>query len=341
VSRDRNDRIFINRDADHFRTILNFLRNPQTPPMPRDGPESEALVREAEFYGVHFFPFPLVFACGGHNGYEHLRAMEVLDVGNQCWRPCKPMGTEKTYFGAATLRNRLHLFGGQNLDYKALCELEIYDCLRDTWEPGSSLSVPRRNCAAVEHDGRIYAIGGFDGTRIVGSVEAYDARMKGWMTLEGLSNPRSSASACTQGGKIWVAGGTSGTRVKTVESFEPRVNRWEVHKAQMNEVRSAAQVCSCVNHVFALGGTDNEQNVHFSVECLDAEDQTFSHRRSMTESRMDFACAVISDSIMVGGGQNDGVLSTTEFYRPELDEWQAGPLMMFPRYGHQYLLVTL
>jgi len=184
ISRDRSGRIFINRDAEHFRTILNFLRNPQTPPMPRDSAESEALVKEAEFYGIHFFPFPLVFAVGGHDGYEHLRAMEVLDVGNQCWRPCKPMGTERTYFGAATLRNRLHVFGGQNLDYKALCELEVYDCLRDVWESGPGLSVARRNCASIEHEGRIYAMGGFDGTKIVGSVEAYDSRMKGWMLLE-------------------------------------------------------------------------------------------------------------------------------------------------------------
>ena len=27
----------------------------------------------------------------------------------------------------------------------------------------------------------------------------------------------------------------------------------------------------------------------------------------------------------VGGGQNGSVLSSTEFYRPELDEWQARP----------------
>ncbi|CAE7906736.1 KCTD3, partial [Symbiodinium microadriaticum] len=134
ISRDRYGRIFLNRDPEHFRTILNFLRNPQTPPMPRDAAESEALVQEATYYGVHFFPFPLVFAAGGHDGYEHLRAMEVLDVGNQCWRPCRAMVTERTYFGAATLRNRLHVYGGQNLDYKALCDVEIYDCLRDTWE---------------------------------------------------------------------------------------------------------------------------------------------------------------------------------------------------------------
>jgi len=341
ISRDRYGRIFINRDPDHFRTILNFLRNPQTPPMPRDSAESEALVQEATFYGVHFFPFPLVFACGGHDGIEYLRAMEVLDVGNQCWRPCRAMGTERTYFGAATLRNRLHLFGGQNLDFKALCELEVYDCLRDHWESGASLKFPRRNCAATELDGRIYSIGGFDGSKIINSVEAYDGRLKSWMLLEPLPTPRSSAMACAQGGKIWVMGGTCGTRLKTVDIFDPRANRWETSKVEMLDVRSAGQACNCVNHVFALGGTDNDQKIHFSMECLDSDEGAFLPRHSMQESRMDFAAAVISDSIMVGGGQNGSVLSTTEFYRPELDEWQAGPAMMIPRYGHQYLLCTL
>lgn len=341
ISRDRAGRIFINRDPEHFRTILNFLRNPMTPPMPRDSAESEALVKEAAFFGIHFFPFPLVFACGGHDGYEHLRAMEVLDVGNQCWRPCKPMGTERTYFGAATLRQRLHLYGGQNLDYKALVELEVYDCLRDSWEVGASMTVPRRNCASTELDGRIFAIGGFDGAKIVNSAESYDARMRGWMVMEPMPTQRSSPMACAQGGKIWVLGGTSGTRLRSIDVYDPRANRWETAKCEMMDVRSAGQAATCVNHVFALGGTDNEQNIHFSTECLDADEGSFTQRKPMQESRMDFAATVISDSIMAGGGQNGSVLSTTEFYRPELDEWQAGPSMMFPRYGHQYLICTL
>lgn len=341
VSRDRHGRVFLNRDPEHFRAILNFLRNPQTPPMPRDSAQSEALVEEAMFYGVHFFPFPLVFACGGHDGYEHLRAMEVLDVGNQCWRPCRAMGTERTYFGAATLQNRLHVFGGQNLDYKALSELEVYDCLRDTWEQGAALRHPRRNCASAELEGRIYAIGGFDGSSIITSVEAYDLRLKSWMPLEPLPTPRSSGMACVSGGKVWVMGGTSGTRLRTVDTFDPRAGRWESSKAEMVQVRSAGQAACCVNHVFAVGGTDNEQNIHFSIECFDTDEGMFSTRAPMQESRMDFAAAVLSDSIMVGGGQNGTVLASTEFYRPELDEWQVGPSMMIPRYGHQYLLCSL
>uniref|UniRef100_A0A6U9MN59 BTB domain-containing protein n=1 Tax=Zooxanthella nutricula TaxID=1333877 RepID=A0A6U9MN59_9DINO len=341
ISRDRNGRVFLNRDPEHFRTILNFLRNPQTPPMPRDGPESEALIKEAQYYGIHFFPFPLVFAVGGHDGYEHLRAMEVLDVGNQCWRPCRAMGTERTYFGAATLKNKLHVFGGQNLDYKCLSELETYDCLRDHWEVGSSMRYARRNCASAELDGRVYAIGGFDGSKIMNAVEAYDNRLKSWMLIEPLPTPRSSAMACAQGNKLWVAGGTSGTRLKTVDVFDPRANKWETQKVEMMETRSAGQAACCVNHVFALGGTDNDQNIHFSMECLDGDAGSFSVRQPMKESRMDFASAVISDSIMVGGGQNGSVLSSTEFYRPELNEWQAGPSMMLGRYGHQYMLCPL
>lgn len=36
---------------------------------------------------------------------------------------------------------------------------------------------------------------------------------------------------------------------------------------------------------------------------------------------------MLSDSIMASGGQHGEVLSSTEFYRPELDDWQ--PLGLF------------
>jgi hypothetical protein len=297
---------------------------------------------EAEYLGVRFFPFPLVYAVGGHDGRDHLASVEVLDVMSQCWRPCRPMKTERSYFGAEALHSRLYLFGGQNLEYKALNETECFDCLRGAWLAGPDLNTPRRNCCSVELDGRIYTIGGFDGMQILSSVEVLDPRMKNWMPIESLASPRSSAAASTLAGNIWVQGGTSGSRLRTIERYDPRMNRWEAVRADMIEVRSAGQACTCLERLFVLGGTDQNQSIHSSVECYGAEASgAWAFRKSMQEPRMDFGCCVLSDSIMVGGGQHGEVLSATEFYRPELDDWQLGPPMLSPRYGHHLLLVNL
>lgn len=303
--------------------------------------ESEAICQEAEYLGIRFFPFPLVYAVGGHDGADHLPAAEVLDVENQCWRPCRPMRTERSYFGAEGLHSRLYLFGGQNLEYKALCETECFDCLRGEWLGGADLLTPRRNCTSAQLDGRIYAIGGFDGTQILGSVEAYDPRMKNWMPLDPMIIPRSSPAATTVGSRIWVHGGTSGSRLRTVERYDARMNRWEAMRNDMIEVRSAAQSCCCLEKIYVLGGTDQNQSIHSSVECFSPEGVNWNFIKSMQEPRMDFGCCVLSDSIMVGGGQHGEVLNTTEFFRPELEDWQSGPPMLSPRYGHQLLLVNL
>jgi len=342
AQRDRDGRIFLDRDSALFRTILNFLREPSVPPPSRDSTESEALCMESEYLGIRFHPFPLVFAVGGHDGADHLATSEVLDVENQCWRPCQPMRTCRAYFGAEVMHSRLYLFGGQNLEYKALLEMECYDTLRGSWLAGADLLVPRRNCASAMLDDRIFAMGGFDGTQILSHVEAYDPRMKSWMPLEPMTTPRSSAAATTQGGSLWVLGGTSGSRLRTAERYDTRMNRWEAVRADLIEVRSAGQASNCLERLYALGGTDQNQNVHSSLESFNPEaGGSWTFRKSMQEPRMDFGCCVLSDSIMVGGGQHGEVLASTEFYRPELDDWQMGPSMLTPRYGHHLLLVNL
>ncbi|KAF4746730.1 BTB/POZ domain-containing protein kctd3 [Perkinsus olseni] len=56
VPKDADGRVFLDRDPEMFRQILNFLRNPMNPPCPRDATESMLLAREADFYGVEKWP---------------------------------------------------------------------------------------------------------------------------------------------------------------------------------------------------------------------------------------------------------------------------------------------
>ncbi|KAF4728761.1 kelch-like, partial [Perkinsus olseni] len=206
---------------------------------------------------IRFFPFPLAYAIGGHSGEEHLRSVEVLDVENQCWRPCRPMNTERTYFGAAGFNSRVYVFGGQNLDYKALCESEVYDALRDTWMIGASLNTARRNCAStITSDGRIFAVGGFDGASMLSSVEAYDPRMRNWMEVAPMSTPRSSSMAVADSsGRIWALGGTSGKRLRSVEVYDIRANKWSATPGtDMIEEVSAGSAVFFEGNIYVIGG---------------------------------------------------------------------------------------
>jgi hypothetical protein len=54
--------------------------------------------------------------------------------------------------------------------------VEAYDTTTNTWTTVASMPTARTNLPAVTGpDGRIYAIGGFDGSTIVNTVEAYTA----------------------------------------------------------------------------------------------------------------------------------------------------------------------
>lgn len=341
VPRDRTGRIFIDRDSDLFRTLLQFLRNPSVPPCPKDSAGSVSLCNEASYYGIKFFPFPLVFAVGGHNGIEHLASVEVLDVGQECWRPCQPLLTARTYFGCASQQGRLFVFGGQNFEYKALCDSETYDILRDTWSPAPGLNIPRRNTCGAALGARVFSVGGFDGANILSSVEAYDPRMKNWMEVAPLLVPRSSACCTTVGDVLYVIGGTSGERLRTIEKFDARANRWTTAEGGLIEVRSAASCAAFFRSLFVVGGTDNTHKIHASLESLETHSNKWIFRRSLPEPRMDAASAIVSESMMVAGGQNEDVLNSSLFYRPGLDEWREGPAMLFPRYGHGLLVANV
>ncbi|KAL8272103.1 hypothetical protein Esti_003946 [Eimeria stiedai] len=341
VGRDRQGRVFLDRDAELFRIILNFLRQPNAPPQPRDGAESDALALEAAFLGLHFYPNPLVFAIGGHDGKEHLHCVELLDFERQQFRPCSPLSTERAYAACSAFQNRIFVYGGQNLDYKALCDAEVYDILRDTWVSFSPLNVPRRNACGAALGNRHFVVGGFDGERILSSVECMDTRIKGWRAAAPLLSPRSSAMCCAHGESLVVLGGTKGERLRTAEVYEQRMDRWEPLTAPMIEVRSAGAAVSADSHLYVLGGMDANHKLHASVEALDPEGKQWRFLSPMEQPRMDCAAVCVADSILVVGGQDGDVMSSSCFFDPLRNEWKEGPSLLTPRYGHGLVVSPL
>ncbi|CDJ45249.1 hypothetical protein ETH_00000915 [Eimeria tenella] len=153
--------------------------------------------------------------------------------------------------------------------------------------------------------------------------------------------PRSSAMCCTHGDTLVVLGGTKGERLRTAEVYEPRMDKWQPLACPMIEVRSAGCAVSSANHLYAMGGINADHQIHNSLEVLNPEGGQWAFLAPMPGPRMDSAAVFVKDSILVTGGQDGEVLSSTCFYNPETNEWRQGPSMGTPRYGHNLVVTAL
>eukprot|EP01054_Gregarina_sp_Poly1_P000400 Gregarina_sp_Poly_1__399@NODE_109_length_14014_cov_141_998351_g96_i0_p4_GENE_NODE_109_length_14014_cov_141_998351_g96_i0NODE_109_length_14014_cov_141_998351_g96_i0_p4_ORF_typecomplete_len599_score97_13Kelch_1/PF01344_25/1_7e06Kelch_1/PF01344_25/5_8e08Kelch_1/PF01344_25/1_2e08Kelch_1/PF01344_25/3_6e05Kelch_1/PF01344_25/3_7e06Kelch_1/PF01344_25/4_1e05Kelch_6/PF13964_6/0_0045Kelch_6/PF13964_6/0_0085Kelch_6/PF13964_6/1e05Kelch_6/PF13964_6/0_011Kelch_6/PF13964_6/0_098Kelch_6/PF13964_6/0_00042Kelch_4/ len=336
IERDRSGRIFIDRDAGLFRSILNFLRDPEILPLPKSSAESDELCREAAFYGVKFFPYPLVIAFGGHDGSDYLKSCESLDITQNCWKFSASMETPRAYFASGALLNKFYVAGGQNFDYKALCDVEVYDALLDTWIPGPGLLYPRKSTTGAVLSDRFYVAGGFDGASILGTVEFLDHRTRNWIEAAPMKTPRSSAILVAKGEhELIVLGGSTGERLRTGERYDARADRWEPLPADMVEIRSGASAGTLFDCVYVLGGIDSSQRVLDSMETFDFSAPQWGFRKTFAHPVVDSSACSVSGSMIVAGGQAYGeVFKDVSFYRPELDEWQPGPDLGQRRFGH-------
>jgi N-acetylneuraminic acid mutarotase len=86
---------------------------------------------------------------------------------------------------------------------------ELYTPRTNTWRAAAFLQTPRyRFAAALGKDGRVYAIGGWDGNHALYSVEAYSPRTNTWAYAPSLPlAERAPAAAVDRRGRIIVVGG--------------------------------------------------------------------------------------------------------------------------------------
>lgn len=126
--------------------------------------------------------------------------------------------------------------------------------------------VPRFDHCGVLQDGRLYSIGGFNGTDRLYSCEVLDVRTQEVAEIAPLRNARSSA-AC-----IWVAdhgivvtGGydTYGNALSSVEIYVPGERAW-FSLPSMIRPRNGHSACVCNGKVYVLGGFHE-----LTVECFD------------------------------------------------------------------------
>lgn len=360
VETDKNGNVFFDRDPEIFKIILNYLRDStKCLPCPSTTQMSLNILKEMNYFGIKFYDNSLIYVFGGCNGEEILDTSELFitptyleesfleEINNIGWCKVKTMITPRAHGSSTDLdKSNCALFGGYNNTSRALDSLDIYDPLTDLWREGPSMLIGRRNLASTTlEDGRIFAIGGFDGKNIISSTEFYDSRTKYWLVSPQLNIPRSSAS-CIKLDQFTIAviGGTSGDkRLKSVEVFDIRRNQWElIQPNEFLEVRSGSAAYSSHGKVCVWGGADENNNILSSGELFSisssSNENISTYRKPLSKGILDAKICPISmgrySAIICGGQTVEETVKTTQFYNFQEDKWEYGPDLIFPRYGH-------
>ncbi|XP_015518884.1 ring canal kelch homolog isoform X1 [Neodiprion lecontei] len=240
-------------------------------------------------------------------------------------------GEQKTLFKTARTKPRqpvglpkvLLVVGGQAP--KAIRSVECYDFKEERWYQVSELPTRRCRAGLSVLGGRVYAVGGFNGSLRVRTVDVYDAASDQWSACPGMEARRSTLGVAVLGNCIYAVGGFDGsTGLNSAEVYDPRTHEWRII-APMSTRRSSVGVGVVKGLLYAVGGYDGaSRQCLSSVECYNPETDQWKAVPEMSSRRSGAGVGVL-DGILYAVGGHDGPLvrKSVEAFNPETNQWTS------------------
>ncbi|KFD72688.1 hypothetical protein M514_01814 [Trichuris suis] len=239
------------------------------------------------------------------------------------------MATPRCAGGVVVANDRLIVIGGYNR-MECLTSVECYDSSKNQWNAVSSLLVKRSHLNASFCDGKVYAVGGMDGSSDLASVEQWDPSSYGsWKFVAPLPSGRSSMGVVTVGGCIYCIGGCDGRKIlNECLKYNPSNDEWTT-VASMNASRAEMACVAWKGRIFAIAGCD-DWNKLYSVESYSVEEDEWFDFSPLLTARRGCGAAVLNDKLYVVGG-TDGVQSLDSVECVDLNSkdpvWRPVPAM--------------
>lgn len=131
-----------------------------------------------------------IYAIGG--GYSSvLPSAEVYDPSTDTWMQLASMSAARCNFQTEVINGKIYAIGGNNDGNngpKFISSAEVYNPSTNTWTKLASMSAARGCFRTEVINGKIYAIGGYDGSsKYLSSTEVYDPSTNVWTTLTPMS----------------------------------------------------------------------------------------------------------------------------------------------------------
>ncbi|KAL2099695.1 hypothetical protein ACEWY4_004089 [Coilia grayii] len=227
----------------------------------------------------------------------------------------------------------LFCVGGRGDSGDPFRSIECYNISKNSWFFGPEMNSRRRHVGVISVGGKVYAVGGHDGSEHLGSMEMFDPLTNKWTIKASMNIKRRGIALAALGGPIYAIGGLDDNSCYSdVERYDIEADRWST-VAGMNTPRGGVGSVALGGHVYAVGGNDGIASLS-SVERFDPHLNKWTHVHEMGQRRAGNGVSELNGCLYVVGGFDDNSpLSSVERFDPRTQRWEYVAELTTPRGG--------
>ena len=252
--------------------------------------------------------------------------VEVYDPQTNTWERLTDMPTVRSGAKAAVVAGRIYVLAGrvgkdrQAVNLKTLKVVEMYDPETDTWVRKQDLSVRRASFGIGVITGKIYVIGGNVDPRDkkpedpgrVDLVEVYDPATDTWAKRADMPTRRDGVKAAVIGDTLYAIGGSGwppagggGPFLRTIEVYEPRINRWTKRPDMPTTPRTVFFSVVIAEKIYLIGGLQAGDRHPAPVEVYDPATERWRVVSARPTIKSPFGVAAVNGKIYIFGGKTE------------------------------------
>ena len=278
--------------------------------MPTKRTEVAAVALDGKAYVVGGFEKP---SLGNVLNFAITPSVEVYDPATDRWASKAPLPVGLHHVGIGVIDGRLYVIGGYAKSgftvWNPVATVYAYDPATDSWNERAPMPTARGALSVTEHDGKLYAIGGYDRKANASAVEVYDPVRNIWTTGASLPTARDHLATATVAGKIYAIGGRLdgdySRNLAVVERYDPGTDRW-TRVADLPTARSGITSTVVDGRIYVFGG-EGAAGTFSENEAYDPARDTWQTMAPMPTARHGLGSAVAQGRIyVISGGPTPG-----------------------------------
>lgn len=193
-----------------------------------------------------------LYAFSGQLNGSSVDSLKMYDPSTDTWVEKKPGPFARWQHAAASIGNKMYVFGSSN----QMTPLECYDAITDTWSRITHSLVGRAYPSVVTDGVKLYILGGWAGTALR-TLSIYNPSTNTWSTGTQMPIGVYGASTVVVGTKIYVIGGfTAGPSIPTLQIYDILTDTWS-YGANAKRTFSYLGVIELKNKIYIFSRTND------------------------------------------------------------------------------------